>query len=1755
MATVEKGLRVLSFDGPALDVTSLSELFILESIGSTWAWDNEDFDRNGEDIRASEFCDMVGGTGIGGFYAILFAALNMTIGQVISSHKILQGTLFESEEWARKDHGGCISVLNSVLDRVVHQLNEPVDLDGPFLSKSALKCFVCVLNNLDASHARALRNYRVRESTSPNCTIRQAIHATLADCIHLPAMSCQDEQFICAVTGYSNPSYELIQELPMAFPKGPKLACFVSFGAGRRLLPIIRGGMGEELANLVRNAEVTAQYLAALCGDLGPCFFRLSVSVEHFTQYIPEEPVRVVKSLTMGYLKEQDVRVRINDVVGSLVKRHGVVGVQRLGSLAAEDGRAKLNAQIEAVHNVMDNINTAINRSIHSSIKNWLIPIDQTAKLDTSIRIRSKSTCEWLLVNSKIIKWKKMGGIFWLHSGMGTGKTIITSRVIESLRSYQDECTVAYYYFEFTNPATLSEEGLFRSCVAQLSHTNETIMRQLYEQHKQGSHQPQLATLHKALNDLILGSYLPVYVIIDALDELPQSQRKYVLKTLLNFAVLADKGLHIMLTSRDEIDIHQSLSEKVALDFELECEMVSHDIAVFVDQELRVEKWRSWPEDEVLMMRNALITKAEGMFRMVACQLEVLHQTQTTQDMRLALSSLPSTLGDTYRLILDTIPFNLRTRAHTLLCILSVQFEPVSIAELSALLAVELGDPMDDANLPVFRDEGRYHEPQNIIGLGTALVRRIASDRDEVVLQLSHASVKEYLLQDGVKWCGLNERLAHETTARACLALFIHNEDPRPLPLLTDTEYTISHWWRHVDSRARPQLFSQQKRLFAAFPWPRSLVSEWLEPYSFIKDSQSPLGFAAAAGLEQFLVHLLNTSSLWSINHLNDALRFSARMGHPKIFPILVEMGADVNVRCKGEVPALCYAASGTLSGVQYLVEKGADVNINGGFHGSALQEAASQGALDIAQFLVEKGADVNVIGGYHGSALQAAAFRGAFDVVQFLVEKGADVNLKGGSRRSALQAAVEGGRYVSALQAAAAKGAIDIVHFLVEKGADVNVIGGFHGSALQAAADRGAFDVVQFLVEKGADVNLKGGKHGSALQAAAGQGAFDIVQFLVEKGADVNLKGGRHGSALQAAAVRGALDIVHFLVERGADVNLKGGDQGSALQAARTIDVVQFLVEKGADVRAEVSHGWSALRVAACWGALDIVELLVKEGTNVQIERAFLEAVQFGHLHVVEFLVTKGADVNMKADSDESALQIAASRRALDIVRFLVEKGADVEVEGGYYGSALEAAASTGDLDMVELLVERGANVNFQGGAYHSALHAAAACGHFRVVQFLVQKGADIHTCGDSYGSALQAALWMGAWDGAVDRKDGHFPTGWKAAAHKAAARNEALKIAEFLVERGVDVNMKGRYGGSALQEVASEGTLCFVEFLVERGADVNIKGGYHGSALQAAAFQRALDIVQFLVERGADVRVEGGRYGSALQAAAAKGALDIVQFLVERGADVRVEGGHYGSALQAAAAGEALDVIQFLVKKGADVRMKGGHYGSALQAATANGSLDVVRFLVKKGADVRAEGGYYGSALQAAAARGGPDVFWFLVGNGADVRTEGGIYGSTLQAAAAGGALEVVWFLVEKGANVNLKGGYYGSALQAAAAREALDVVRFLIKRGADVGAEGGYYGSVLQAAAARGAFDVVQFLIERGADVGVEGGYYGSALQAAAAVGDLDIVEYLVEEGANVNFKGGHYGSALQATSRRQIIEFLVERGAEGDIEGRL
>ena len=128
--------------------------------------------------------------------------------------------------------------------------------------------------------------------------------------------------------------------------------------------------------------------------------------------------------------------------------------------------------------------------------------------------------------------------------------------------------------------------------------------------------------------------------------------------------------------------------------------------------------------------------------------------------------------------------------------------------------------------------------------------------------------------------------------------------------------------------------------------------------------------------------------------------------------------------------------------------------------------------------------------------------------------------------------------------------------------------------------------------------------------------------------------------------------NLAQSLIEHGANVNFADGPHNdTALMNAAAlnhIEVLRACLQHGANPNLKCDHGWTALIHAAFKGNLDAVKLLAThKGTRINAHdrhdfTALTTAVSNGHVAIVDYLLTTRADLTIKTDSGETALDIA---------------------------------------------------------------------------------------------------------------------------------------------------------------------------------------------------------------------------------------------------------------------------------------------------------------------------------------------------------------------------------------------------------------------------------------------------------------------------------------------------------------------------------
>ncbi|KAF8207251.1 ankyrin repeat-containing domain protein [Mycena galopus ATCC 62051] len=274
------------------------------------------------------------------------------------------------------------------------------------------------------------------------------------------------------------------------------------------------------------------------------------------------------------------------------------------------------------------------------------------------------------------------------------------------------------------------------------------------------------------------------------------------------------------------------------------------------------------------------------------------------------------------------------------------------------------------------------------------------------------------------------------------------------------------------------------------------------------------------------------------------ALHAAASEGHISVMDALLRHGASVNARGAAEDTPLGMASShGNVEAVRRLLEyeHGADVNLKWTDKDgcNALWLAVSKGHTACVKFLVENGADINLLGGWRGTALHAAWKGGGWNMFRFLLENGADVNAVGPEGTILHELCTASNPLWIRQQGHSA------CSYCVCQLCSWDKLELFTTNQCCLPSPRGKLEeCVLLLIKKGANVNAKGGRHGTPLSCAAFKGRENVCRILIEHGADVNLKWtGKDGvecDALRLAACGGHETCFNLLVKNGADINLQ---------------------------------------------------------------------------------------------------------------------------------------------------------------------------------------------------------------------------------------------------------------------------------------------------------------------------------------------------------------------------------------------------------------------------------------------------------------------------------------------------------------------------------------------------------------------------------------------------------------------------------------
>ncbi|KAI1746523.1 hypothetical protein F4782DRAFT_55480 [Xylaria castorea] len=1303
-------LKLLSLDGGG--IRGISTLIILKYLMKRVNPENPP--------KPCDYFDLIGGTSTGGIIAIMLGRLRMDVQECIDKYIELSSAAFTPRRskaniiWKVKDKWDVAGayrsdVLAKEIRRAVQDHLESKDPEAVFQDPdSACKVFVCVFT-VDRNTPVLLRSYHTQDSidylSTSDCTIWQAARATSAAATFFDPIQIGRRTFIDGATGMNNPVEEVLKEAkslwPNAIAKG-RIQSLLSIGTGVPDLKKFGNNMKEVIETLKEIATETEKTEERFYNyhnflGLGGRYFRFNVNRGLFDVGLDDhKKLAEIEASTEDYLGNPRLRLDIEKFLQAKAPMASL--------LCAREKEGCLT---------------------------WLKTIDPLEQHNEARKYRTiDSTGEWFL-NHSFKHWKtKSRSFLWLTGKPGSGKTVLSSAIIDKLEK-DSTLVVVYFYFSFRQESKQNvanfKYSLLMQLLRRLVREDEVqkecfhvpqVFQKLYQKYKHSQF-----PLDEHVNATIVGLLSEAehtYIVVDAVDECPSQVDQTTIITFLGELCRSSHGgLHVLFTSRRELNIENSVTDmKIEKDKVLmETEKVNADIKSYLLDSLGREPWKSWPARLKKEVAKTLTSRSDGVFRWAALQLDSIRDKERDKDVESALQSLPRNLEETYEMMLLRIESADRSNmAVMILQWLAYAKRSLLLSEVAEIAILEMEhsrgrDGEDDYTISYHpRDRFRSIWSARKILSGLITVSGI-DDRDDVPLDqdgtvsFSHFTVQEYLQGENANPARfrLEERTAHLCIMRGCLGYLVGYErlvlkqsdsgpDSSPLTSTVEMEEDEPDSGSEFDFLDAENQDTLENASFHPFSLLLYAAKYWTMHAAWLCEGRE----SKAPGI------LSRTNAM-------DETR-----------SILIKLTIRVVLSSKGATEALPSSPADALGHYMPLEPwPSGDEDYSLDFEDPlALHHVCSLGDEMLFQLFLDAGVNINRRHTDKTRPLHRAVCKQHSGIVKQLVERGASVNLQDGKGRTALSLA-------------AGLGLTDVSKYLVDKGANLHIddMDEEH-CGIQAPEVREMYWPFTVFSGQYIHVAARDGKGWEPLHWAIENDHEETALFLIEAGCNIMEPDFWGPCPLSLAIVKSQEAVVKAMISKD-KIAVRSGRFGDGWQglhvaaASRNIIMLQILIPIMEDIKVRDNNGRSAMDLAAT-GAHSLV-LSSMPSTRYPTWGLGGWGRGMGSASAtIRLLLEHGSSITPGGPYSSTPLHYASLDNQEEAIETLLDCGADLNARNSQGWSPLMHASIKGGTTALKLLLDHGADVNATNDIRVSALHISCGNGHGAAVKVLLDAGAD---------------------------------------------------------------------------------------------------------------------------------------------------------------------------------------------------------------------------------------------------------------------------------------------------------------------------------------------------------------------------------------------------------------------------------------------
>eukprot|EP00210_Caulerpa_lentillifera_P001277 g1233.t1 len=421
----------------------------------------------------------------------------------------------------------------------------------------------------------------------------------------------------------------------------------------------------------------------------------------------------------------------------------------------------------------------------------------------------------------------------------------------------------------------------------------------------------------------------------------------------------------------------------------------------------------------------------------------------------------------------------------------------------------------------------------------------------------------------------------------------------------------------------------------------------------------------------------------------DDALRLArlAAEGPLSELRVLIESGVDPDLAYNDTPPLWRAAARNRLQVVRYLVDEGGATLDSRNRNGTtALYIAAQRGLTEIVSFLLERGADPNIESNWGSTSLSVAIDNDYESISSNLIQAGAVVEVEKAASGQSI------------LWTAAFQGNEEIVQLLLQRGVSVDQTDSTGVTPLYAAVSSNQVEIVELLLDWTANPNHQKNDGNTPLHSASANCFVDSIELLLAMNAsrvilnndgltplEVTCLLENEDSALRVKVedllfplISAARDNNSTAVDRwlfsGEDMDLQLRSGKTALMCAvinNNREIITSLLDAGATVSLMDISGWTALHFAGYNNSASAVRLIGGNLSDPNLLNAdsmtpLMLAVsqRSPDLATVEALLEIESDPNFQSENGDTAFHIAARFANAEVLSLLRNAGANWTIQ-----------------------------------------------------------------------------------------------------------------------------------------------------------------------------------------------------------------------------------------------------------------------------------------------------------------------------------------------------------------------------------------------------------------------------------------------------------------------------------------------------------